>query len=232
MTEIIKKCEEIAENAKEYIKNVASRVELVKLVKDYQPQQTEKTEETEGSTGCKEVFISDKAHISIIAETASRDPDETGGVFFGQIGDDNNWYVMEATDPGIKTFHSVVHHEMDDKYHNHIYPVITRIYKNEPELLGLWHRHPGSVDTFSQDDNNTNREYAKVIGRGAISLLVNIDPQVRYTCYYLDMQGVYHKVPVKVGDKYFRDKDYFRLASPESLWKNKRNLNRDINRAN
>ncbi len=232
MTEIIKKCEEMAENAKEYIKNIASRVEIVKLVKDYPPRETEKTEGAPKEAGCKAVFISDKANISIIAETVSRDPDETGGVFFGQIDDDNNWYVMEATDPGIKTFHSVVHHEMDDKYHNHIYPVITRIYKREPELLGLWHRHPGSVDMFSQDDNNTNKEYAKVIGRGTISLLVNIDPDTRYTCYYLDMQGNYHKVPVKTGDEYFRDKDYFQLTSRESLWKNKDNLQRDIKQAN
>ena len=56
------------------------------------------------------------------------------------------WYVVESTDPGLNTSHTTVHHEMDQQYHNHIYPVISRVYEKDLLLLGLWHRHPGSFN--------------------------------------------------------------------------------------
>ena len=107
---------------------------------------------------CRRIVISDRAYTSIIAEALSRDPDETGGILLGII-DKDTWYVVEATDPGLSTFHNRVHHEMDEKYHNHVYPVISRLYEKDLCLLGLWHRHPGTLNTFSGDDKGTGSYY-------------------------------------------------------------------------
>ena len=92
----------------------------------------------------------------------------------------------ESTDPGLNTSHTTVHHEMDQQYHNHIYPMISRVYEKDLLLLGLWHRHPGSFNKFSADDNKTNSEYAKVIENGALSFLINLASETQLTCYYLD----------------------------------------------
>lgn len=179
---------------------------------------------------CKRVVFSQRAYISILAEALSRDPLETGGVFFGQYDDDGTWYVVEATDPGLNTYHSTVHNEMDDKYYNHLYPVLSRLYKHDLRLVGLWHRHPGSMDHFSRDDNNTNSRFAEAIGYGTLSVLINFDPKERLTCYYLDQEGTgeYYKLPVYIGDKHFKHTEYLELASSSTLWKEKPRLQEEI----
>lgn len=178
---------------------------------------------------CREIVISDRAYTSIIAEALSRDPDETGGILLGII-DKDTWYVVEATDPGLSTFHNRVHHEMDEKYHNHVYPVISRLYENDLCLLGLWHRHPGTLNTFSGDDNRTNTSYSEAIGNGTLSFLLNFIPNAQLTCYYLDDKGTgsYYKPEVKIGDKYFKGTDYLVLADEKTLIARKRQMQREI----
>ena len=87
------------------------------------------------------------------------------------------------------------------------------------DLLGLYHRHPGSFDRFSSTDMETNADYAKVIGNGTISLLVNVDPNIRLTCYYcpLGPDGCVHpvQVPVLVGDEHFEGTDFLNLIYPD-----------------
>lgn len=78
------------------------------------------------------------------AEALSRDPLETGGILLGHYKS-GIWYIVEATDPGVETFHSEIHSVMDEKYHNHLYPVLSRIYREDLYLMGLWHRHPRVV---------------------------------------------------------------------------------------
>ena len=178
---------------------------------------------------CRKIVISDRAYTSIIAEALSRDPDETGGILLGII-DKDTWYVVEATDPGLSTFHNRVHHEMDEKYHNHIYPVISRLYEKDLCLLGLWHRHPGTLNTFSGDDNRTNTSYSEAIGNGTLSFLLNFVPDAQLTCYYLDDKGTgsYYKPEVKIGDKYFKGTDYLVLADEKTLIARKRQMQREI----
>ena len=172
------------------------------------------------SEKCKKVVISSRAYASIISEALSRNPLETGGILLGNY---NNgiWYIVEATDPGMTTYHSVVHHEMDNKYHNHIYPVLSRLYKNELTLIGFWHRHPGSLDRFSTDDNKSNERYAKIIENGTLSFLLNFDPKARLTCYYLDYEGtgMYHRPKVEIGDMYFKDTNYLDIVTEKDLLK-------------
>ena len=158
---------------------------------------------------CRKIIISDRAYSSMVAEALARDPDETGGILLGVI-DGETWYIVEATDPGISTFHSTVHHEMDDAYLNLVYRVQSRIYLRDLYLAGLWHRHPGTLDKFSGDDNNTNANYAEAIGNGTISIILNFVPDVHLTCYYFDDKGTgtYYKPEVRIGDKYFKGTDY------------------------
>ena len=47
---------------------------------------------------CKKVVISDRAYASIVAESLSRDPLETGGILLGHY-ENGIWYVVESTDP-------------------------------------------------------------------------------------------------------------------------------------
>lgn len=178
---------------------------------------------------CRKIAISDRAYTSIIAEALSRAPDETGGILLGII-DKDTWYVVEATDPGLSTFHNCVHHEMDEQYLNHIYPVISRLYEKDLWLLGLWHRHPGILNTFSDDDKRTNMNYAEAIGKGCISFLLNFVPDAQLTCYYLDDKGTgsYYKPKVKIGDKYFKGTDYLVLADEKTLIKRKKQMQREI----
>lgn len=88
--------------------------------------------------------------------------------------------------------------------------------------------HPGSLDTFSSDDDRTNHSFAEVIGNGAVSMLVNLDPTARLTCYYLSKNGEYRTVPVMVGDKYFAGSRLLELTTPEALLKNKDRLQAEI----
>lgn len=178
---------------------------------------------------CRRIVISERAYTSIIAEALSRDPDETGGILLGII-DKDTWYVVEATDPGLSTFHNRVHHEMDEKYHNHVYPVISRLYEKDLCLLGLWHRHPGTLNTFSGDDNRTNTSYSEAIGNGTLSFLLNFVPNAQLTCYYLDDKGTgsYYKPDVRIGDKYFKGTDYLVLADEKTLIARKKQMQREI----
>lgn len=173
---------------------------------------------------CRGLVFSNRAYLSILAEALSRGDLETGGVLFGRYNK-GIWYVVEASDPGLDTIHTRVHHEMDDDYHNHIYPVVSRLYKHDLHLLGLWHRHPGSFDRFSRDDDETNTKFSEAIGNGTLSLLLNFDPKERLTCYYYDGDtGLYHNMPVFCGDEYFEGTEFLKLTSVKELWKNREKL--------
>lgn len=178
---------------------------------------------------CKKVVISDRAYASIVAESLSRDPLETGGILLGHY-ENGIWYVVESTDPGLNTSHTTVHHEMDQQYHNHIYPVISRVYEKDLLLLGLWHRHPGSFNKFSADDNKTNSEYAKVIENGALSFLINLASETQLTCYYLDYcdTRAYFQPKVEIGDKYFEGTDFLKIASTDTLFKRRKQMKTEL----
>lgn len=225
---------------KEFVQEVADwtlrttilRKAIIERKKRSEPRSKRPFEYTsEECPRCKRVVISSRAYLSINAEAASRDPLETGGVLLGQYDSDGTWYVVEATDPGLDTYHSTVHNEMDDRYYNHLYPVLSRLYKHDLYLVGLWHRHPGAMDHFSSDDNRTNSKFAEAINNGTLSFLLNVDHKERLTCYYLDDKGTgeYHRLPVYIGDKYFKHTEYLDLASSTSVWKEKERLQEEIN---
>lgn len=145
--------------------------------------------------------FSERAFISILVETQEKIRTETGGVFLGYRQGDV-WYVIESVDPGPNSIFRPAYFEYDQNYINHLINKISRLYSPQLELIGLWHRHPGSFDSFSGTDDGTNTKYAELNEQGAISALVNIDPQFRLTVYSVTLSLQYKKIKYVVGDSY------------------------------
>ena len=177
------------------------------------------------SSDCQIVVFSDRAYNAIIRETFEWNPVETGGIFLGHILDNGCWIVMEVLPPGYgegregdNVFHEYGYFEYNQKFVNYLAKSVAEQYEVPLELLGLWHRHPGSMDFFSGTDDVTNYTFAMQSTNGTISGLVNIDPQFRLTMYYLNHQAAndmngrpdYQKVEVEVGSDLIPE-EYFKL---------------------
>lgn len=162
------------------------------------------------SNYCQTVIFSDKAYNAIIDETFRKDPIETGGILLGHVLDNGLWVVMEVIPPGIDSVHQYAYFEYDEKFVNYLAESIATKYENKLELLGLWHRHPGSMDAFSGTDDGTNRIFAGLRSCGAISGLVNVDPNFRLTMRHVSNPLHYEIVDVEVGDDLIPE-DYFKL---------------------
>ena len=148
------------------------------------------------------VIFSERAFTSLLAETYEKIKTETGGIFLGYY-ENGAWYIVETIDPGPKSIFEVAYFEYDEKYVNHLINKIARIYKKNLSVVGLWHRHPGSFDVFSNTDDGTNLKYAKLAPQGAISALVNIDPNFRLTCYHVSVPLNYRSIPFEVNNALF-----------------------------
>lgn len=169
------------------------------------------------TNNCKEVIFSDKAYNELIRESFAMHPVETGGLLLGYVVN-GTWVVMEVVPPGYSNaIHQTSYFEYDQEFVNYLIPSIANRYKDPLQLLGLWHRHPGSMDYFSATDDATNSEFASISKLGAISGLVNIDPSFRLTMYHLDhfektrpRNVAYSKVNVEIGDDFIPD-EFFAL---------------------
>lgn len=159
---------------------------------------------------CQTIIFSDKAYNAIIDETFRKDPIETGGILLGHVLDNGLWVVMEVIPPGIDSVHQYAYFEYDEKFVNYLAESVATKYENKLDLLGLWHRHPGSMDTFSGTDDGTNRIFASLKSCGAISGLVNVDPNFRLTMRHVSNPLQYDIVDFEVGDDLI-PKDYFKL---------------------
>lgn len=159
------------------------------------------------SKKCEMVVISDKAYNGMIRESFSKHPVETGGILLGYILDNGLWVVMEMIPPGLQCVHQTALFEYDQAFVNYLGTSVANQYKQPLQVLGLWHRHPGSMDYFSSTDDGTNADFASANPYGVISGLVNIDPVFRLTMYHLDHTDgprpynmAYSRVEVEVGD--------------------------------
>lgn len=171
---------------------------------------------------CETVIISDKAYNAIIRESFAKHPVETGGILLGYILDNGLWVVMEMIPPGINGVFQTAYFEYDQDFVNYLGTSVANQYKEPLQVLGLWHRHPGSMDYFSTTDDGTNSDFASKNPFGVISGLVNIDPSFRLTMYHLDHnEGVrprniaYTTVDVEVGDDLIPEK-FFQLRYLDS----------------
>lgn len=169
------------------------------------------------SDNCQLVVFSNKAYNAIIRESFDKDPVETGGILLGHVLDNGVWIVMEVLPPGINSIFQYAYFEYDEAFVNYLAQSVANQYKRPLDLLGLWHRHPGSMDIFSSTDDGTNATFARQNPAGVISGLVNIDPLFRLTMYHLDSpthrlmeRPNYDVVKVEVGDDIIPE-EYFEL---------------------
>ncbi len=146
-----------------------------------------------------EVVFSKRAMTALLVETREKITTETGGVFLGKY-ESGVWYIVETIDPGPNSIFQPAYFEYDQDYINHLINKVSRLYENQLDLVGLWHRHPGSLDTFSMTDDGTNKQYAQLAEYGAISGLVNIDPEFRLTLYHVSLPLKYEKITYSVDD--------------------------------
>jgi hypothetical protein len=146
-----------------------------------------------------EVIFSGRAHAAICAETMEHHPLETGGILLGHFYQ-HRWQVIEAIDPGLGARCTSTTFEYDRAYVNHLAHKLARQYRLPLRLIGLWHRHPNSFDNFSKVDDITNRRFASTSIHGALSCLVNLDPDFRLTAYHVPKDLSYQRLPAVVGD--------------------------------
>ncbi len=162
------------------------------------------------------VIFSNRAYASVLAETTEKIQTETGGLFLGTIQNDT-WYIIEAIDPGPKSIFEIAYFEYDKQYTQHLINKIANLYDEKLDLIGLWHRHPGSFDRFSSTDNGTNAKYAAMRGQGAISALVNIDPNFRITMYHVGQPCKYNRIAYEVGDQLIPEA-FLKFKSPSRFF--------------
>lgn len=117
---------------------------------------------------------------------------------------------MEAIPPGYDATHEQAYFEPSKQFIDYLMQSVASKYEEKLELLGLWHRHPGSMDTFSSTDDITNSDYAIMHSSGVISGLVNVDPNFRLTMRHVSTPLHYEIVDVEVGDDLIPE-DYFKL---------------------
>jgi hypothetical protein len=141
------------------------------------------------------VILSARACSALVSETISQDPNETGGILLG-YHEESTWHVVESIDPGPRSVFTPYTFEYDTSYVNHLAKKVASIYSMPLTLLGLWHRHPGSLDSFSGADDITNRRYYEEIGERLISCIVNIDPAIRITAYRVSGDLSYSKLKI------------------------------------
>lgn len=166
------------------------------------------------------LYFSTQAYAAIYSETYAYKSLETGGVYLGKV-ENNSWYVIEVIDPGYEEIlRQPAYFEYDKVYVTHLANIRARLYDQGLDLLGLWHRHPGSFDRFSATDDETHRLFvAQNPKRGIVSSLVNLDPEFRLTNYHVDGKIHHHKFKsVTVGDehipeKFLKNKDYLNRAA-------------------
>jgi len=151
------------------------------------------------------VYLSDSAYRDIVLETAEHPTIETGGILIGAAVE-GAWYVVEVLDPGPRTVRSAAYFEYNHTYATHLANKVARRYQATLRLLGLWHRHPGSLDVFSSVDDDTHVEYLELLRGSFVSMLVNVDPDFRMTFYRVDAGGRrprYSRLEFEVGDGRF-----------------------------
>lgn len=163
---------------------------------------------------CVHAILSNRAYAAILSEVLRNGRNETGGVLIGNIYK-RVWYIVDSIDPGLNTVNEQAYFTWETNYVNHLASYNGCLYKYPLTILGFWHRHPGSMDYFSSTDERTIRLHLKDFPHGLLSMLINIDPELRMTFYYCFRDEI---MPIRCdhGDEYF-PRELLEYATPEDL---------------
>lgn len=177
---------------------------------------------------CCDVYFTNTALAQITSECLAHSPKETGLVLIGHI-DNEKWFVTDAISPGYdKVEHENAYHEVDHLYTNYEFRIRRRIYAKEPTVLGTLHRHPGNMNVFSSVDDEMNRQYELLVGKGNLSYLVTfVDEQPRFWGYY-HVGGTYYDVHTHIGDEPFHERGYLQVAGMEQMIQNRQRYQDDM----
>ena len=157
------------------------------------------------------VIFTQRAFNAIVTETISMHPVETGGILLGYILDNGMWIVVENVSPGYNSIHQNAYYEYDEVFVTYLANKLIKQYKGNVKVLGLWHRHPMGIDVFSNIDIETNNIFARKTPVGAISALVNCDPQLRMSMYHVDDKGNSQPINWIVDDGHMIPEHYLAL---------------------
>ena len=163
---------------------------------------------------CLHVILSDRAYASIINDVLQNGSLETGMVLLGNIVG-RIWYVTECVPAGPESFNTHSDFRMDLTFVNYMVKKISSLYRHPVSILGFYHRHPESMDYFSMTDLKTIRDNLATSPNGLISMLVNVDPDLRMTFYYANGDRLM-RVGYDHGDEYF-PKELLEMASPRQM---------------
>ena len=94
---------------------------------------------------------------------------EVGGVLLGhrQL---RTYFLTDATIPDNQRQKSNHSFELDGAREMHKINELYRAHPSKPMVIGVWHSHVGGVETFSQQDQISNKRFASVAG-GIISAI-------------------------------------------------------------
>ena len=163
---------------------------------------------------CFHVVLSNRAYTSMLLEVVQNIKNETGGVLLGNIVN-GIWYVVDSIDPGLEAVKLPTYFQWDTEYVNHLAKKLGALYKYPLTILGFWHKHPEDIDYFSKTDEDAIASNLKNSKFGLLSMLVNIDPELRMTFYYC-WSNIFAKVRYDVGDEYF-PVELLEYESPNSI---------------
>lgn len=135
---------------------------------------------------------------TIIQETRSHYPLETGGMLLGYIKE-NKYYVMDLVEAGPKAIHKENYFLPDGKYQQ---PILEQKFNKSNGLitfLGDWHSHPNADSYLSDLDMETLKNISEDDGAqisNPIFIIVGTSPF--NICGYSYNNGVYQELNLEV----------------------------------
>ncbi len=124
---------------------------------------------------------------------------ETGGVFLGVI-DNDDYYIIESSSPGMNAVHRVNSFEYDAEFIGYISTKHANIYKHPLEVIGLWHTHWDGENMFSEPDNMLNHKFVDAYKTNIISLLITESDQLMMKAYLVDSADECKNINIQYGD--------------------------------
>lgn len=132
-----------------------------------------------------EVVFSRRAFDSLCLEVKDKKNVETGGFFLGEFKN-GVCYVFENIFPGPNAIHQKIYYEYDEQYVNYEINKLRKLYYENIDIVGVWHRHMSSKNYFSEMDHDMNDKLVKAFNKDIISAIVNVNKGLGITIYYTE----------------------------------------------